>query len=74
MSTDYYSYAGDARGRSDPDDIYAVNVNDDGQCEIERCDCTCDHFVIMWSGQEYSKNHTWISACEDDFVSLEDAR
>lgn len=70
----YFSYAGDARGKTDPDEIHHTRVFED-ECPAEHC--TQDenfHLVLMWSGGEYSKNHTWIS-CEDRYaVNLEDAR
>lgn len=69
----HYSYAGTARGNTDPEEIHAVSVEGD-TCEIERCDCSHDHFVLMWSGNEYSKDHTWIIADDDHTISLEDAR
>lgn len=69
----YYSYAGETRGTDDPEDIYAVHVEDD-ECDVDRCPCKMDHFVLMWSGNEYSKDHTWISASENDVVDLSEIR
>jgi hypothetical protein len=68
----HYSYAGTSRGKTDPEEIHAVTV-DGGACEIERCEDEEEHFVLMWSGNEYSKDHTWIMADTDYTVSLDDA-
>lgn len=73
MSFQYHSFAGPSRGLTNPTDIYAVNV-DEGGCEVPRCTQDDEHFVLMWSGNEYSKNHTWIMADKEYTISLEDAR
>lgn len=63
----YYSFAGEASGTTDPEktDIYNVDADDCGLRGCTKDDCA--HTVIMWSGNEYSKNNTWIS-CDNEFV------
>lgn len=67
----HYSYAGTSRGKTDPEEIHAVTVEGD-ECEIDRCEADHDHFVLMWSGNEYSKNHTWIMSDTDHTLSLDE--
>lgn len=69
----HYSYAGPERGSGNPEDIRVVRVNGD-DCPNERCERSEPHLVIMWSGNEYSKNHSWISATTEYTINLEDAR
>lgn len=70
----YYSFAGEAKGKTDPDDIHVTNVTG-GDCGVEGCmKDNCEHLVIMWSGGEYSKDDSWISATEKHVIDLEDAR
>lgn len=67
----YYSYAGEARGTSDPENVECVEV-EDGGCDLEGClDDHCHHTVIMWSGNGYNRNHTWIAADETFTIDLE---
>lgn len=69
-----YSYAGPSRGGSNPEDIRIIRVNAKENCPNPRCERSEPHTIIMWSGNEYSKNHTWISAPETNTINLEDAR
>lgn len=70
----YYSFAGAARGKTDPEETHIYNVGG-SDCDIEGCvDANCDHTVIMWSGNEYSKNSSWIAAPDDFTINLENAR
>lgn len=68
-----YSYAGESRGKTDPDETWHIDV--DESCDIDECDGDdCDHVVIAWTGDEYNLAHTWISAEEDSVIDLEKAR
>lgn len=70
----YYSFAGEARGKSDPDETFCMSV-DGGDCDVHGCvQENCSHTVMMWSGQEYSKDHTWIAADENSIFDLDKIR
>lgn len=70
----YYSFAGAARGKTDPDETHIYNVAG-SDCDVDGCvEERCDHTVIMWSGNEYSKDNTWIAADNDNTIDLEDVR
>jgi hypothetical protein len=70
----YYSYAGEAKGTTDPEDIDVVHVSGDG-CDVKGCvKDNCEHTVIMWSGNEYSRNNSWIAADDDHVIDLGNAR
>jgi hypothetical protein len=68
-----YSFAGPGCGADDPDDVVVVVVNEDN-CPRGRCPEEGVHLVLMWSGDSYSKQNTWISADEDTYQKLEDMR
>lgn len=71
---EYYSFAGDVRGTTDPEDVYFFEVSEE-DCDIRGCvRSNCSHYVLMWSGNEYSKNHTWIACDKKYVVNLEDCR
>lgn len=71
----YHSFSPSGQGTGDPDDINVVNVDeDDGTCEKLHCGIDASHLVIMWSGGEYSNNHTWISAEDNAVIPLEEVR
>lgn len=55
-----------------PDSIYAVSVDE----SCEDCDSRInkDHFVLMWSGNGYTKRNSWISAPQSEVHSLEEMR
>lgn len=68
----YYSFAGEAKGKTDPDDVNITTV-EGGDCGIDGClKDNCEHLVIMWSGGEYSKGRSWISANTKYVIDLED--
>lgn len=70
----YYSFAGEARGKSDPVDVYCIDV-EGGDCDVPGCvQSGCEHTVIMWSGNEYSKDHTWIACDQKYTVNLQETR
>lgn len=70
----YYSFAGDARGQTDPVEAHIYDV-EGSDCGVDGCvDDNCHHTVIMWSGNEYSKDHTWIAAESDYVVDLNEVR
>lgn len=69
-----YSFAGPTRGADDPNEVRVVKVNGKEECPHERCQRAEPHTVIMWSGDEYSKNNTWISGTEGDLVNLDENR
>lgn len=66
------SYAGASRGTEDPEDVISVDVNEDTECPEDRCGKTGTHLVIIWTGNEYSRRNTWISASTDSTTMLED--
>lgn len=69
----FYSFAGPARGKTDPEEVHEWEV--EGECFIDNMDPHGEpHTVMMWSGNEYSKNHTWIAAEEDAVIDLEQVR
>lgn len=68
-----HSYAGAGAGGEDPEDVFVVVV-DEENCPRERCAEDGLHLVLMWSGDSYSKQNTWISADEDAYQRLEDMR
>lgn len=53
------SYATSGSGNSAPDDVRVVNGV---------------QFAILWSGDEYSFNHTWITADEPTVIDLHEHR
>lgn len=69
-----YSFAGPTRGTDDPSNVRIIKVNSQDDCPHDRCQRAEPHTIIMWSGDEYSKNNTWVSGTESDIVNLEDAR
>lgn len=70
----YYSFAGEARGIANPEDVFCTHVSGDG-CDVAGCvKDNCDHTVIMWSGNGYSKKHTWIAAEDDYVIDLDKSR
>jgi len=71
-----YSFAGRSRGTDDPQNIRVMAVNAKADCPIERFkgDMSEPHTIIMWSGGEYSKRNTWISATDEYLIDIEDAR
>lgn len=74
MSTQYYSFAGSTKGKSDPQETFCVDVEGE-DCGVDGClKDNCQHTVIMWSGNEYSKKDTWIAGTEKSVINLEDAR
>lgn len=70
----YYSFASSSRGNEDPEETFEIEVSGD-DCDVRGCVREdCSHIVLMWSGNQYSKDHTWI-ACDDEYmINLEDAR
>jgi hypothetical protein len=73
MGLRYSSFAGPARGLSDPEDVYVYDIGDEDTV-MNGPTPNRDHLVLMWSGREYSKNHTWISAEDKAVLSLEECR
>ena len=73
MSTQFYSFAGPARGRTDPTEVHAYDIGDEAS-DMSRGSHERDHFVLMWAGNEYSKNNTWISADDKSTLNLYDCR
>jgi len=63
MHNNRYSFAGPLKGLTDPETIHECTINggDSG-------------LVIIWSGNEYSRRKSWISADEDASLSLERMR
>lgn len=72
----YYSYAGQVRGSSNPEETHLWTAEADGEeCQLDGCTQRhCTHTVMMWSGGEYSKDHTWIAAEQKAVFNLEDMR
>lgn len=72
----YYSVAVAGRGTEDPNGIDIVDYEGKGSdCPLEHCIYdNCDHHIVMWRGDEYSRRNTWIAADSDTTRSLEDAR
>lgn len=69
-----HSYAPSGAGTDDPESVVFFDVEDE-QCGINSCTQeTCDHFVLMWTGNEYSHNHTWLTAEPDAVLDLEEVR
>jgi len=73
VSTQFYSFAGPARGLTDPEEIHAYDVGDEAS-NMTNGSHERDHFVLMWSGNEYSKNKTWISAADNSTLNLYNCR
>lgn len=69
----YYSYSGPGMGVEDPQNIHVVKVNGE-QCDIETCLADHEYLNIMWTGEQYSKSNTWISADMNTVQDLEDCR
>lgn len=71
----FYSYAGRASGKQQPDEIRVVDATDDEDYPVEEPDRFMeDHMLIMWSGGEYSLKNTWMSAHSKDVIDLEEHR
>lgn len=69
----YYSFAGAASGKTDPDETHVYTYGG-ADCDRQKCGPHCEHTVFMWSGNEYSKDHTWIAAEKEFILNLEEAR
>lgn len=68
---EYHSFAGSSRGLTNPEEVFAFRTN--GECPADEHD-DCDHFVLMWSGNEYSKDHTWITVDDQHLIDLQRIR
>jgi len=69
-----YSFAPSGTGTTNPEDVFIFGV-ENKSCPID--DCTtehCNHSILMWSGAEYSKDHTWIACKADDLHNLDEHR
>lgn len=70
----FYSYAGESRGLTDPEDVYFFEV-ENGECHISEC-LLADkkHYVLKWDGNEHTLQNSWITCPSDTLIDLEDAR
>lgn len=74
MAADFYSFAASGSGTSDPDAINYFTV-EDGNCPLDHCaESKCEHNVLMWTGEEYSRNHTWMTCDKKHTIDLEEHR
>lgn len=72
----YYSFVGESRSDEDPSEINVFTVRGNGEgCSLRGCvHADCEHVVIEWDGEPYSKQNTWIAAEDDDYISLDEVR
>lgn len=70
----YYSIAVEGVGTNDPENINVMDYQGT-ECPLDHCtDNRCNHHILMWSGNGYSKRNAWIAIDNDSMASLQTFR
>jgi hypothetical protein len=70
----YYSIAVKGAGTDDPEDISVLDY-EGTECPLDHCtDNRCNHHILIWQGNEYSRRNAWIAIDNDSMRELQSYR